>query len=382
MGYQVRPLPDKKSEPKWKLQYVSCKKADRKPESKAKSNKTTWNVSKDRWRSLGFHKFMPIEDAKARAKQLNSQLEIKRQEEHLRNLEMKQREVCLKYNSFLPEEFVQEFERLFVKKRNLKENTRKRKTQRQVTWTSAQKMIVTIGIEPSEWYYNIDAIYDYFYDEALSINYVKAIIRMSNLWGYFICRKLGRPFLSIPHPKGHEKQRLVDNYHENGKHMKKPAKGLPPKELYKAKKNLSIEHFNWLYISLWLGLRPKEIDSLHNKKMWRLEKINSNQQVISVFQTKIITVPPEDRWKPIPIQFDEQKIALKIIESGNFKRPYLRTVRKYITGERITLYSGRKGFVDLMLSKKQSLENISIWMGHGTIHRTWRSYKDKLQFHI
>ncbi|MEC9281789.1 MAG: hypothetical protein VX642_03690 [Bdellovibrionota bacterium] len=153
---------------------------------------------------------------------------------------------------------------------------------------------------------------------------------MSNLWGYFVCRKLGRPFLPVPQPRGHEKQRLVENYYKNGKHVKKPAKGFPPDELYKAKENLPVENFNWLYISLWLGLRPKEIDSLHDKTMWRLEKTHSGQQVISIFQTKIITVPPEDRWKPIPIQFDEQKVALKIIKSGKFKRPNLRTVQKYI----------------------------------------------------
>jgi hypothetical protein len=36
----------------------------------------------------------------------------------------------------------------------------------------------------------------------------------------------------------------------------------------------------------------------------------------------------------------------------------------------IDLYGGRKGFTDLMLSKGNTIENISIWMGHSTLDRT------------
>jgi hypothetical protein len=46
------------------------------------------------------------------------------------------------------------------------------------------------------------------------------------------------------------------------------------------------------------------------------------------------------------------------------------------------LYGGRKGFVDLMLSKEQTFENISVWMGHSTLDRTWRSYKQRRKFHL
>jgi len=49
-------------------------------------------------------------------------------------------------------------------------------------------------------------------------------------------------------------------------------------------------------------------------------------------------------------------------------------------GRGYDLYSGRKGFTDLMLTKGQSLENISIWLGHSHISRTWASYRDKGPF--
>lgn len=58
-----------------------------------------------------------------------------------------------------------------------------------------------------------------------------------------------------------------------------------------------------------------------------------------------------------------------------------KTMRRYF-GNNIDLYGGRKGFVDLMLAKEQTIENISIWMGHSTLDRTWKSYNDRRRFHL
>jgi hypothetical protein len=107
----------------------------------------------------------------------------------------------------------------------------------------------------------------------------------------------------------------------------------------------------------------------------------TGKKILWVFQTKIVALPAEDRWKPIPIIFDEQHHALKILEQGNFRRPLMKTLKTNI-GSQITLYGGRKGFSDLMLSKGQSFENISIWMGHSSLHRTWQSYKSRRRFHL
>jgi integrase len=99
-------------------------------------------------------------------------------------------------------------------------------------------------------------------------------------------------------------------------------------------------------------------------------------KILWVFQTKLIALPPADRWKPIPLVYDEQKFALRVIESQTFQKPLVKTVRKYC-GPGIGFYGGRKGFTDLMLSKGHSLESISQRMGHSTIARTWRTYKDR-----
>jgi hypothetical protein len=113
-------------------------------------------------------------------------------------------------------------------------------------------------------------------------------------------------------------------------------------------------------LDVWLGLRPKEVDNLVNADLWRIETTPMGRSVLWVFQTKIVALPLEDRWKPIPILFEEQRVALRILQSGNFKRPLVRTVHHYF-GPHIDLYGGRKGFTDLMLSRGQILENISVW---------------------
>jgi hypothetical protein len=55
--------------------------------------------------------------------------------------------------------------------------------------------------------------------------------------------------------------------------------------------------------------------------MWNTELLPTGSVVMWVFQTKIIALPPEDRWKPIPILFDEQRLALKMIMDENLKDP-------------------------------------------------------------
>ena len=121
--------------------------------------------------------------------------------------------------------------------------------------------------------------------------------------------------------------------------------------------------------------RPKEIDQLHDPKMFKLESIFNEATVIWIYQTKITSVPPDRRWKPIPLIFPEQERIISIIKTGHFKRPLNKTIKRHF-GEKTTLYGGRKGFTDLMISRNQRLEDISHWLGHRSIERTWKNYKD------
>jgi len=373
MGYYVRLLPRKKSIPNWKVQFISYK----------GSGKMAWDIRKDRWRALGFHPSMEIADSRARSRQLNAQLRLTRQEERVRAIQIAENEFRVKNDAVLPIEFVEEFELCFLKIRE--EGSKLSRTRRQkrlrVLWKAAQKMIRTLQIEPSEWFYHIHDIYDYFCTQELSLSYSLSILKFANLWGFFISRKLARPFLPVPVPKGYERQRIVEAFYQKVKGRRRPSLPLTPEHLANVSGKLNRANFNWLYLSVWLGLRPQEVDHLHNRALWSIETLSSGRKVLRVFQTKIVAIPPEDRWKPIPILYDEQEFALKIIADGNVRRPLQKTMRLHL-GRGIDLYGGRKEFTDLMLSRRQTLENISVWMGHSTLARTWRSYKNKTAFQL
>lgn len=200
--------------------------------------------------------------------------------------------------------------------------------------------------------------------------------------GGFHLQKTGAPVPSCADPQGYERQRLLDANYSKQKGVARASKQITPETLDKvAKAGLNNRNLNWLYLSVWFGLRPKEIDQLHEKETWRLEELPTGREILWVFQTKIVALPPQDRWKPIPILFEEQRFALRIIQEGTFRRPISKTMKRYF--ERgVTTYGGRKGFTDLMLSKGHSLENISVWMGHSSLQRTWYSYKSRRRFHV
>ena len=225
-----------------------------------------------------------------------------------------------------------------------------------------------------EWFERRYEVYNYFYQKNYSISYVKKVLSIANLWGYFICKKLGKAFLQIRHPRGYERQRIVDNFFDQNKSKK--SKHLTPEKLSSARSEFSIENFNWLYLSVWFGLRPKEIDNIQNDKLWRVETLQTGIKVLWLYQTKLVAIPKDERWKGIPIIHDEQKFALKILLSKNHKRPHHQKM-KSILGHSYQLYGGRKGFVDLMLQRGHQLEAISQWLGQSTIGRTWRDYKDR-----
>lgn len=207
------------------------------------------------------------------------------------------------------------------------------------------------------------------------------VMKYVNLWGFFICKKMGRPFLQVSRPGGYERRRIINAYFEKSANKNKVSKEITPMQLGSIKNKLRKDLFNWIYLTVWFGLRPKEVDNLHDKNLWRVETLFNGSKVLWIYQTKVIALPEEDRWKPIPILYKEQHEAIRILESDNYKRPLVKTVKFYF-GEETSLYGGRKGFTDLMLSKGNTLENISVWMGHSTINRTWKSYKNRQKYHI
>ena len=102
---------------------------------------------------------------------------------------------------------------------------------------------------------------------------------------------------------------------------------------------------------------------------WTTIKINTQEKLRKVFFSSI-----DVGW------IIGDSTIYKSLDGGHtwsknitFERTYLHTL--YFTNE-------NKGFVDLMLSKGHELENISVWMGHSTLDRTWKSYKQRTKYHI
>lgn len=137
-------------------------------------------------------------------------------------------------------------------------------------------------------------------------------------------------------PKGYERGRLIESYYNRTKKLRLASAPLTPENLYTSKGKILNEQFNWLYLSVCLGLRPQEVDNLKNKELWNIEE-TCNPKNLWVYQTKIVSLPHENRWKPIPILFDEQEFALRIIKSQKIQRPLVKTVHHYF-GDGIDLY--------------------------------------------
>jgi len=67
MGYVIKKLVEKKSDPKWKVQFSSRKKEHAKNKD-VKYLSRAWDIPKQRWSGLGFSKAMTLSEAKFRCK--------------------------------------------------------------------------------------------------------------------------------------------------------------------------------------------------------------------------------------------------------------------------------------------------------------------------
>lgn len=246
-----------------------------------------------------------------------------------------------------------------------------------------QRMCRTLQILPPDYSENSNRIYSYFAKTRISPNYARRIVSLLNRWGKFSSKRLGMYWDPVNVPKGNalsniadEQQKKVGKETELG--VRTESLPLSPILLEQAKHNLKLEQYNWLKLTIWLGLRPEEVDQLKRSNTFKIENsIDHGIQVLSIYQSKLRSIAKEKRWKHIPIFLSEQMECLEIIKSKDFRRPLHKTIRKYVK-KGVTLYGGRKGFVDLMMAKNQKLEDISMWLGHTDISTTWKHYKNKL----
>lgn len=94
-------------------------------------------------------------------------------------------------------------------------------------WLYAKRMIVELNLDPKFWADEADQFYDYFAKRKSSPEYISMILRVLNLWGFFIARKLDRAFIPIPPPTGTRREMIRDEYLESPKKKKTSAPLLP-----------------------------------------------------------------------------------------------------------------------------------------------------------
>lgn len=353
MHYRVRVKPNST---KWRLVTVGGRK-ERK-------------VSTLAYPELGFSAAMSVEDAKEQAKRLNH-LQATRRKEQSAQIRAAERyeDLAKVQNSIIPEELnslflAQMSEDFFGSKSSLRKQV--------IVWKKCQEVVTTLKLQPQDYYVNKKAIYKLFVDQKLSLSYVEKILKVLNLWGDFYSRRVQSYFRNIPMPTGIIRETIREASTATGL----GARPLTVDVLANLNGKLPVGQWEWLRASLWLGLRPIELDLMANTppETYKVKGV----VVLSVYQSKLVGVSKKDRYKQIPLIFEEQRKALSDILTGVIKKPLSKTINKYVSDfGGYSLYSGRKGFVDLMLSLGQTLENISMWMGHTTLDRTWRHYKDR-----
>lgn len=334
---------------------------------------------------FGFKSSMTTIEAKKRVQQLNKERKIDKNEIKKIIGAAKNLTALQTLDEVLfPQEFVTEFDALLETESFGQEAHIKRLKSH---FNFIQAMMIKLKLYPRAYGESAPRIYKHLIDQKLSIDYSKKIISMINRWAEFICRKEGSFFSPIKIPKGKVRASIqTAQKTKSGKNtelgVRTESKPLTPEILKSFQDRFTNPaHFNWLKISLWFGLRPSEVDSLHGNK-WGVEiDPDTGCKILRVYQSKLTGLSEEKRFKQIPVLFKEQYECLTIIESKEFKRPHPKTVRKNLKDE-ITLYGGRKGFTDLMLEKNQKVEDISIWLGHSSIETTWKHYKDKKSIHF
>lgn len=330
-------------------------------------------MPREDWEKFGFLFDMTIDEARERAKQLNAQEQLVQGEIAKAKNEKRLKKESLVKSAYLPTVINKEFEDKLAEDYYGEDFLRSKQMSH---WRAAQKIIRKAKVKPSDYEDRKRVFYKLFADNKWSMSYVEKVVFIINKWGRYSAKKQGKYFEPLPIPKGYDRSMIDDSYLDSGKTIKESAP-LMPIDLNKQEGNFKPEQFRWLFISLWFGLRPGEVDALlmeNEGKRWKLEE-TEDYQVLCIYQTKLTKVAREKRWKRIPCLYDEQIEALDMILNEEIKTPLVKTIKKYF-GEQYNRYAGRKGFESLLRRKGIPIDFISRYLGHTSIERTYKNYQD------
>lgn len=244
-----------------------------------------------------------------------------------------------------------------------------------IHWQTAQKIISVLQLLPEQYGQNAGRFVSYFVKQEFSPDYCIKLLKVINHFGEF-CGQYQNQFYKPVKFNRTQAQQIRDKYLA-ARSYRGPSDRLTPEMLESKKTLLSEANYRWLYLTVWLGLRPMEADKISDPKFGHKLEIDKKRKIkfIHVYQSKLKSVAEEKRWKFIPLIFDEQQCIPEMMALP-LKRPTNKVLRKAF-GPLIRGYAGRKNFTDLMLDRGRKIEEISSWLGHSTIDTTWKFYKGK-----
>lgn len=314
------------------------------------------------YKELGINGKWTREEAKVFVSRLNKQNTIvKTRAEEVIRVASRFKRIEEADDAFLPEIIVEKFV-IFLEDENF--GNPKYFPKVISRWKCAQRLIMDLKIKPTEYYAKKRLIYKFFIKDCRSLDHTKKVIRILNMWGRFSSGQ----FDPVPVPTGVERAAIVNAYKQSETH-RAPSEPITPEALEAHRKELTQENYNWIFVSVWLGLRPHEIDVRNTE-----EFVQDGTPCVCVFQSKLITLEDEDKWKIIPCIYPEQRQALLLW--NNVKRPGPKKIPA-VFGKKVNLYGGRKGFDLLMKDRGHSQYHVSIWLGHQSISTTFTDYRNK-----
>lgn len=320
-------------------------------------------IRKQDWLTHGINPAWSLEEARAWAKAQNASKELKRYAERKLKTQSRLHEEHLARLAYLPPELRQfEAEKLA---RRWERNPKLRHT-----WTFVTKMLAHLRLNPPDYGDQKERFYDYFASKRCSIAYVHKLLRDLNAWGAYYCKRRKLFFEKVPAPTHTDRKTIVKanraKVKKQGNRVSEPLTF----EMLEAKKGeLRPEHYNWLYVRIAFGLRPSDRPG----KVWQQDGI----PVLDVFQPKLDHDGDEENaWKSIPCVLPEQKVALKLLAARKLEAPSNKIISSRWPG--CTQYCGRNNFIPMMFEHGRTIEEVSAWMGHKTVERTW-SYWIKLK---
>jgi hypothetical protein len=101
-----------------------------------------------------------------------------------------------------------------------------------------------------------------------------------NAWGYFICRKLAKPFLPVTRPRGYERQRLLDAHYQRNRKCRKASHPLPPEVLNEVRGKMNQAN----QLKNEVELASKIVETIINKYISNIKRIDSSHYSVREFE--------------------------------------------------------------------------------------------------